>query len=629
MRETRKPSKKQALSEKVHFFVPDSVNESAKRKRRGRARRSAVSAHRLTFDQLVQCMADRVGQPGFPSSSALQNLRSALTALLSQLGLSPDVPVGSTLRISFHRVLEQHVKSLRAQQRSTAYIANRKSLLKQWRQFVVLLDRDDAAARGEAPPLQAALKQIFAGSVSIKGTARELGIPLASLRRWLQGATPQRGAERYFHRLERFFGMRSGALTDLLPTSPRTAQLEPQEKKIAYRERLKRAVADRYALTARTASEDFQEEWRSLVRFKTDIYGGVLEPDKSPSRRNVLWRLVPSTCALHSAEAWVDTVGDQLCRTARINFASVAQFIGWLMLGCDKGGLGMSRTEAQSLGQFTNTVNLKRYMDWRIKRSGGIISGACSKVLIFVAMLCHPTYGFLPARPDIGAKLGFDGQRWQERCNEAKKYADLVKQNMKSRMRKSRDPFEPIKDTLELENPLSAIADALRRLEANRPVTGGVREAIWARDRLLLALSASNPLRALNLKELTYRQDGSGQLRKDNTGRWRIIIGKEHFKNEAGAANDRDYNQAVQEQVHPLIEAYLRDYRPMLASKDNDRVFVSSRKRSASGIWSGLNRHYEQLTRKYLHGCPGTGPHSIRHIVGTTLVKRTGSFIAA
>src|SRR5690606_29694344 len=56
-------------------------------------------------------------------------------------------------------------------------------------------------------------------------------------------------------------------------------------------------------------------------------------------------------------------------------------------------------------------------------------------------------------------------------------------------------------------------------------------------------------------------------------------------------------------------------------------VFVSHK--CPGSVWKGLNRRFETLTRRYLHGCPGVGPHSFRHIVATAVIKRTGSFTAA
>lgn len=42
-----------------------------------------------------------------------------------------------------------------------------------------------------------------------------------------------------------------------------------------------------------------------------------------------------------------------------------------------------------------------------------------------------------------------------------------------------------------------------------------------------------------------------------------------------------------------------------------------------------MNRHFATLTRKYFHGCPGSGPQCMRHIVATAIVKTTGNFVAA
>jgi integrase len=158
-------------------------------------------------------------------------------------------------------------------------------------------------------------------------------------------------------------------------------------------------------------------------------------------------------------------------------------------------------------------------------------------------------------------------------------------------------------------------------------MTGGKSEAIWARDRLLLSLTMSNPLRARNLKELTYKPDNTGHLRKTPVGGWRIFIPKEDFKNVNGAAKTKDYDQAVNESIWPHIDRYLRDYRNVLGGSRPDLVFVS--KKTPGREWRALNRRYEKLTRLYMAGCPGTGPHSIRHIVATTMIKNSGDIAGA
>src|SRR5690606_9829417 len=125
----------------------------------------------------------------------------------------------------------------------------------------------------------------------------------------------------------------------------------------------------------------------------------------------------------------------------------------------------------------------------------------------------------------IGRRIGLDEVAWKERCSQVLQFVKKAEKKVKKLEEPSRDPFEPIEAILGLDNPLQAIADAVRRMDVSRPSTSGTAEAVWARDRLLLALTASNPLRAENLRSLTYREDNTGHLRQDARGCWRIRIG--------------------------------------------------------------------------------------------------------
>src|SRR3954452_8659887 len=100
------------------------------------------------------------------------------------------------------------------------------------------------------------------------------------------------------------------------------------------------------------------------------------------------------------------------------------------MMEESRGGLVIPPDRAQSLAQFTDRNILKRYLDWRIKRSSGIVSGAVTKVLIFVSMLCHAGHGFLVTRPEIGLRAGVAGTAWLERCREMKLYADVTRKRV-------------------------------------------------------------------------------------------------------------------------------------------------------------------------------------------------------
>nr|PZN81309.1 MAG: hypothetical protein DIU57_13665 [Pseudomonadota bacterium] len=586
-----------------------------------------MSSASITFAQLKQCMADRVDQPGFPRKASLPNLLSALNAFLNDLGLDPSHAVGTTLRVGYYKAVEGHISRLREQGHTSAYIANRKSLLKSWRKLVAQLDRESSVQNGSMTPLQAALQNVLDAGATIKGLAREARIPFSTLQRLCRGGAPTRRSMRYLRRLECFLGMAEGALTDLVgggrvAGSDSTAATES----ISYRVKLRELVHDSYALKKTSIGDSFIEEWSSLLRFKTSTFVLARAIEAASQTRRPTWRIRSAGLPPTYGE-WVDTVNGRPCPSASIAFQMTAQFLGWLSLSKSRGGREMPVDEAQSLGHFANVEYVLSYLQWRIDRGGGTVNNSVRRILQFAKSLTHPDQGFLVGNPEIGARVGVrDSESWEARCRGAYEQFKYTLRNL-PKISRARDPFEPIKKILELENPLNAVVDAIRRIDADRPATGGIWEAVWARDRLLLALVASNPLRASNLKLLTWRADNTGMLRQDSSGGWEIVIQPELFKNQAGAAGDRPYRMPVQEQLWPFITTYLRDYWPMLSRGQTDRVFVSHK--CPGSVWKGLNRRFETLTRRYLHGCPGVGPHSFRHIVATAVIKRTGSFTAA
>jgi integrase len=120
---------------------------------------------------------------------------------------------------------------------------------------------------------------------------------------------------------------------------------------------------------------------------------------------------------------------------------------------------------------------------------------------------------------------------------------------------------------------------------------------------------------------LTFSQDMEqpGHLRYVDGG-WRIFIPKLEFKNFRGAAKERDYDMPVRPEVWGDIERYLKVYRPVLAASSNPYVFASSVK--SDKPMHSLRRRFGILTMKYLAGCRGVGPHAMRHLVATAILKQ-------
>lgn len=603
-----------------------------------------MSVKNITYRHLKAIMLERAGQPRMPSTASIANTMAALNGFMRERGLTDDKVVGGTLRGAFYGARDAHLARLRGDDHSKAFVRDRKSRLGHWHRLIRALDHEGASIDGTRTPLQLALHALFADGRQIKPTARKVGMSYATLTQWIKGALPRFGTEHHLKRLEAVCELAPGTLTDLLPYAigkdPNASAPGPV---IPYRARLAAQIADEYRLIEEEVSPTIRAEWQGLISHKSLIAlsgarSNVL-PLRQPPRRSSLreaitadakagdkkWRVTPMLPPL-PPERWIDAIGGQLCRTAAIRWSYTAGFFGWAKMPLERGGAALT-PEALTLGLLCDTDLILSYLEWREARSDGVNSGITS-FLKFTKMLCDPATGFLLTHPEIGRRVGVtDSKAWRDRCIAAHMWMAESTRKLERLVTVGRDPKDPLLASLDLPMPLDNFVTAVRRCESCRPSTGGEWEAVWARDLLLLALTMSNPLRVRNLRELTYRPDNTGQLRKNRAGEWRIFIARPNFKNVKGAAKDKDYDQAVDPSVWPYIERYLADYRAVIGGSRPELVFVSSENPNVE--WEGLDRRYAILTKRYVPGCPGVGPHAIRHIVATSIIIKTGDFLLA
>lgn len=610
----------------LNLTVPVSLNFSqsrlsqAARADKRKKKMSAIAS--LTFRELAEKMNQRAAE-GAIASSNLPNLQSALKAFLKERELSEDCVIGSILRISYYRNLAKHVEVLKAQGRTAAYIANRKSLLGRWSSLVNQLDRLDALTQNTSTPFQLALQDILKqANTNPTQLAKMLGINKQTFQRWLKGSQPQQSALPALRRIEGFFALERNALVTLaFERNYYKPADESAPPKIEYRERLAEFSKDHYRL--KSISERLAHEWSDLMAHKTE---------KLPLLKR------------QSRGAWVTTeyitvgkternrhlfVKDKYVPTSNVLWTSLVGYLGWMCRDTARGGAGLKVDEVQSLAWLTHKSMIHRYLTWKLERANDKVHYGILDFVKQVKALTHPVHGYLTQKPLLNENLPEFARHksWEEGCKEAFEWANEMKRNLGSEsIEHSRQPMEPIKHILELPAPLDAIGDMTARMRACRPVTGGVEEAIWARDLLLVRVMISNPLRAKNIKLLTYKPDNSGSLYKKDDGSWNIRIEKRAFKNVRGAAGVEDYDVGVTPNVWPAIEQYLKVYRPMFPDADKvDFVFLSSSTEKSDGYigpWESLNRRVFYLTKRYLWGCPGIGAHGVRYIVGTAILKK-------
>jgi len=590
---------------------------------------------KFTFQELLNTQIERISRGDGPSPSSLPNLTSALKAFLHQQKLSMDTPVGSTLRASFYKNLNSHVAALKAEGRSNDYVSNRKGLLGQWRSCVILFDRACAAEHKTAAPFQIGIQDVLSNVPSQKGLARDSGVPLATLKRWGAGGLPNAASIGHVSRLERHLALVTGTLTSLLPEDFQYRSgikaTEPTMQ-IEYRVRLSQTRKEaRYVL--KDVNARLRSEWAEYVRYKVgDVSVVEAHTDgddddeaeetglRRPSRSR--WSTQKASHDASREAKWYELHSGQYVPTAGLTWQRAASFIGWLMLGKEHGGMGFSSDEAQTLANLHRRSLVRAYVEWKLQRAGGIVHEGILVFLVWVKALCNPRTGYLTQRGRHLAGHADDESdfKWRRRCEATYVATRALREEFLKKKSASRDPMQPIESVLALPNPLEAIADMVLRMGAARPHTNGKGEAVWARDILLVKLLASNPLRVKNMRWLTYQTNNKGHLRQDGTGAWSIFVPKHELKNHDGAAKDKDYHMPVRPEVWRDIEEYLRHYRPMLAAQDSDIVFVSEDTGKQFSKF-GLSKRFQKLTAQYLQGCPGVGPHAMRHIVATSILK--------
>lgn len=602
----------------AHYLLPVSLNDSLTVQSCRRAqRKKPMTASHFTFNHLQEAMRTALTTSGKPPQ-VLSNHLSALRNFMAERGFTPECTIGSHLRASYYRRLHEHVETLSREGRSSAFIANRKNLLGHWRSLLLAQDREGAATTHSFSPFQLAVRELMSEAGSVNRLARDSGISKSALKRWAAGSVPKVASLAKVRRLESYFGLERGALVSLLGENP-VASLETTaaDTPIRYRERLKQSRHSSVRFSE--ISDAFKAEWTDFFGYKTALLAPLERQAKG------VWRLTEHTTIVASDKNWYAFIAGRYCPTARLQWGDLTRYCGWLSWPKKNGGGELPCEAAQSLACVLATHHLTNYVQWQVVRAEGKVHEGIINFVKFVKGLVHPNTGYLTQSPQLAEALhpalGLSGA-WQDLCVRAFDWSKKALQQLSPKKQSSRDPFEPIQRILELANPMEAVSDMVQRMKAARPSTGGLMEAVWARDVLLIKLLASNPLRAKNFKLLSYKPDNSGQLRQARDGSWRIFIPPEFFKNQAGAARDRPYDMPVDEALWGDIERYLKQFRPLLPdANETDFVFLSSDGRAESNGWETLNKRVSHLTMEHLLHCPGVGPHAFRYINGTAILK--------
>ncbi|OYY66586.1 MAG: hypothetical protein B7Y49_02065 [Sphingomonas sp. 28-62-11] len=243
--------------------------------------------------------------------------------------------------------------------------------------------------------------------------------------------------------------------------------------------------------------------------------------------------------------------------------------------------------------------------------------------------------------------------------------------NNQPRLTKRRDPFASVRKLLKSKHPLRYYRKAIQRMVNAKPTQIRLRHT-WLRNCVLALILFQTLLRVKNLARLTYRADGTGQLRREN-GKWVVQIHKDNFKNKHGKYFiGGDYFRMTlrnEDGLYDLLDQYLGTTREHFLGEadgasgedaaleavpeeavyfddlddfddgaaDEDRFFLTE---GGTPFTASLLAHcyYKMTKRHFVHnrhrrrgirGFMPHGPHSVRHVGATAVLKKGGSYADA
>lgn len=312
------------------------------------------------------------------------------------------------------------------------------------------------------------------------------------------------------------------------------------------------------------------------------------------------------------------------------------------------------------------------YLQWRERRRGFYTRWEIDLLSVTLSMARAET-GWLRQTPRLGDRLRpiegmidqdeIDRARadWDGACDAFYKHARHRIREIQRVARIHRDPFEPILPVLEAASPVGEYRkiteEIMRLMPDEQRYPRAAAEAV--RSFLLLRLGMHTGLRQRNLRELLVCPRGQmpmserhlsdkkrGELRwSERDQGWEVLIPSVAFKNSTSSFFGSKPFRLVLPNLAGLydaIDAYIDRHRARLIgdAADPGTFFVKSVKRTSADASYNQNTFYEawRLTiqrygiynpwtgRGAIEGLLPHGPHNVRDVLATHILKQTGSY---
>jgi hypothetical protein len=312
------------------------------------------------------------------------------------------------------------------------------------------------------------------------------------------------------------------------------------------------------------------------------------------------------------------------------------------------------------------------YLQWRERRRGFYTAWEVDMLRVALALTRSET-GWLRQMPSLSDRLrpiagllspaDIDRARgdWDGACDSFHVHATTRAREIQRIARIHRDPFEPILPVLEAASPVGEYRkiteEILRLMPDERRHPRATAESV--RSFLMLRFGLHLGLRQKNLRQLMLCRRGQspsserrlielerGEMRwSDRDQGWEVLIPAAAFKNgNSSFFGKKPYRLVLPDLggLYGYIDAYLERHRALLlrGADDPGTVFVKTVKASSKDASYDQNTFFEawRLTvqrygiynpytgRGAIKGLLPHGPHNVRDVLATHVLKQTGSY---
>ncbi len=312
------------------------------------------------------------------------------------------------------------------------------------------------------------------------------------------------------------------------------------------------------------------------------------------------------------------------------------------------------------------------YLQWREQRRGFYTKWE-EDMLMVAQALTRADVGWIRQHPELlrnvrpiaglieQEEIDFAARDWHGACDAFHRHAANRSKEIQRVMRVHRDPFEPIMCVLEAESPLAEYRkitdEILKRMPDENRYPRPAAEAV--RSFLLLRLGLHLGLRQKNLRQLRVCPRGHyptserrledmkcGELRwSDRDHGWEVLIPSVAFKNSGSSFfGQKPFRLVLPDllDLYEYLDAYIDRHRGVLlgGAKDPGTLFVKTAKTTSIDAAYNSTTFYEAwrtVIQRYgiynpytgrgaIKGLLPHGPHNLRDILATHILKQTGSY---